>query len=491
MTNSDPPNHESVYDLESVTYSKLNSELESGRLKGPFDEPPFEPFHVSPMKLVEKSVEGTYRMIHNLSCPYDETAINHGIPDSSKTVKYAGLKTAIHKIMKHPKGSYTFKTDIKHAFKLIPIHHSEHHKLGIKFYGKYYYDTTLGQGAGSACRIFERFSTALDAIHCFDTNDDSSTHYLDDFFFICLTLILSAFHRQLFDKLCDDIGVPQAMEKKTDPSHTTDYLGITLDSLNWKAYLPQTKLESYKDSIYQALIKKRMTQKELQSLVGKLNHASSVVPARAFLRRLIDKISSVKKPRHYIKITRELRDDLNTWLQFLENYNGVTYFRALQILPSDHLNMASDASIKGYGATFGNKWIQDEYPIEWQNLMRMDLVGSSFIEIYPIYALIMMFGHNLLNSSILFKTDNKGVESIINKQSSKCPYIMQIVRPLVLALVSFNISLRSEHVPGLTHILCDRISRFQVTTQLLRSHHMEMKETIIPDHLKSRNFKLL
>ena len=136
--------------------------------------------------------------------------------------------------MKHPKGSYTMKTDIEHAFKLIPIHPEDYHKLGIKFNGKYYYDKTLPQGAGSACKIFERFSTSINAIHLHDVGPDSATHYLDDFFFICLSILLALQHRNLFDQLCDDIGIPQAQNKKTEPSHITEYLGLQIYSkIGW------------------------------------------------------------------------------------------------------------------------------------------------------------------------------------------------------------------------------------------------------------------
>ena len=36
-----------------------------------------------------------------------------------------------------------------------------------------------------------------------------------------------------------------------------------------------------------------------------------------------------------------------------EQFNGVTFFRALSIIPDNHINMGADASKEGYGATFG------------------------------------------------------------------------------------------------------------------------------------------
>ncbi len=36
-----------------------------------------------------------------------------------------------------------------------------------------------------------------------------------------------------------------------------------------------------------------------------------------------------------------------------EQFNGVTFFRALSIIPDNHINMGAEASKAGYGATFG------------------------------------------------------------------------------------------------------------------------------------------
>ena len=185
-------------------------------------------------------------LIQNLSWPYDDSSINANIPQDSKTVDYSSVGKAIKLIMSFPKGSYTRKTDIKHAFKIIPIHPSDHCKLVSKFNGLYYYDVTLPMGAGSACRIFEAFSTALQAIFAFHAVEgDLSVHYLDDFFFIDITKLASSANTTVFDNLCADIGVPQAPDKKTIPSHSTPFLGITLYSLHWFATLPLDKLNNY------------------------------------------------------------------------------------------------------------------------------------------------------------------------------------------------------------------------------------------------------
>ena len=491
-TSEDPKNDPSIHQHLDIAQDKINLEVQSGRMKGPFDTPPFPNFHVSPIKLTEKSEKGTYRLLHNLSWPYDTTSINAQIPEESKTVQYSSVEKAIKLIMKFPKGSYTRKSDIQNAFKLIPIHPSDHHKLCIKFANRYYYDTTLPMGASSACQIFEEFATALQAIYDhYAESGGLSTHYLDDYFFVDRNKSNSLLNSTIFDYICADIGVPQSPTKKTSPSQETEFLGILLDSLQWKAYLPQDKLSQYLNHISLVSDHKSITQKDLQSVVGKLSFAATVVPARAFLRRLINRINTVNRPYHFIKINTEMRKDLNVWRSFLQHYNGVTFFRSISILPSDHLNVGSDASKSGYGAVYGHRWLQERYPASWQQLFVDKDIGITILELYPILVLIGVFGSQIRNSSVLFHSDNTGVVEVVNKQSSPSNIIMNIIRPLVLYLIKYNIQLRSQHVQGSKNVLCDIISRFQLTPQILAKYGMQPSPTPIPLHLKAENFTLV
>jgi hypothetical protein len=493
VSNSLPDNDHSVSEHHTIVQDKIEIELKAGRLQGPFEHPPFQNFHVSPIKIVEKATRGKFRLIHNLSWPYDESSINSQISDESKSVKYSSVQKAINLIMKFPKGSYTRKTDIQDAFKIIPIHPKDHHKLGFKFNNKFYYDITLPMGAGSACQIFESFSTALQAIYDYHAVQGGlSIHYLDDFFFIDLNYQYSLQNSRIFDQICFDIGVPQAPHKKTLPAHKTEFLGIMLNSLLWFASLPRAKLSVYVAHLRELTTHKSVTQKELQSVIGQLSFAATVVPARAFLRRLISKIHTVTNPSYHIKISAGMLKDIYMWLGFFQSFNGVTFFRANNFLPDIHYNMGADASRLGYGATFGSYWIQESYPKSWQKIFDNKSIGITVLELYPILVLIATFGHRIQNSALLFHSDNMGVVEIINKQSSssKGPIIMNIVRKLVLLLMQFNIHLRSKHIPGLQNQLCDLISRFQITPSLLKSHGMNLKPTSIPSPYKANNFKL-
>ena len=48
-----------------------------------------------------------------------------------------------------------------------------------------------------------------------------------------------------------------------------------------------------------------------------------VAPGRAFMRRLIDATIGIKHPKFKIRVSTSMRLDLEMWLRFLDNYNGV------------------------------------------------------------------------------------------------------------------------------------------------------------------------
>ena len=130
-------------------------------MAGPFDDVPFENFQVSPLALRPKKTPGDFRLLHNLSYPYNEKSINAQISAEDKHVKYALINDAIKRILSLPRGSYAAKTDVAHAFKLISVKPEQYPKLAIHFNGKYYYDKTLPLECASSCRIFETFSSAI------------------------------------------------------------------------------------------------------------------------------------------------------------------------------------------------------------------------------------------------------------------------------------------------------------------------------------------
>ena len=81
------------------------------------------------------------------------------------------------------------------------------------------------------------------------------------------------------------------------------------------ARLPADKLAELVLLIHQWGHKKYYKRKELESLIGKLNHACYVVPTgRTFLRRLINQLRDSKRYWKSIRIPKECQLDLQWWI---------------------------------------------------------------------------------------------------------------------------------------------------------------------------------
>ena len=102
----------------------------------------------------------------------------------------------------------------------------------------------------------------------------------------------------------------------------TRLLGILIDAEHQMVAIPVEKVLRARDLITYMLDKKnkKCTLHELQKLCGFLNHlCKCVVPGRAFTHRLYAFMAGKLMPHHHININHEMRSDLRTWRQFLDN----------------------------------------------------------------------------------------------------------------------------------------------------------------------------
>ena len=80
----------------------------------------------------------------------------------------------------------------------------------------------------------------------------------------------------------------------------------------------------------------------------------------------------------------------------------------------------------------------------------------------------------------MFHTDNTAVMQIINRKSSRCPRIMQLVRPFVLQCLHFNVTVKAVHVPGRFNDIADALSRFQMIRFRLAAPEADRVMTPLP-----------
>ncbi|XP_061194309.1 uncharacterized protein LOC133202483 [Saccostrea echinata] len=234
-----------------VAEMKIQKEVALKRVAGPFVHPPFPNLQVSPLGFVPKK-DGDMRLIR-LSYP-ENMSINDFIDPGACSVHYSNIDQATEMIAKVGKGAYLAKTDIKSAFRLLPVSPGDFDLLGFRFQE----NTTL--------------------IKCYLLGLQLAAHYLTN------------------------IGVPIAHDKKVEPTQVLTFLGIELDTVNMTMKLSLEKLNQLHGIIQYFLKAKKASLREMQSLIGLLNFACKVVASgRAFCRRLINSTIGITKQHHRIR----------------------------------------------------------------------------------------------------------------------------------------------------------------------------------------------
>ena len=478
------PNSRTINQSPQAVLDNITTELQAGKIAGPFDEPPLPFYRSSPIALVPKKDSQKFRTIHNLSYPYKSGSVNEGISAQDSTVQYSTFSDAIRKLNNLPPRAFLAKSDIRSAFRLVPIHPDSYHLLGFTYDNKYYYDKCLPFGLACSCQIFERFSRALEWILTTKLHVQNVTHLLDDFLFMGSTYSECNRYLLTFIALCDHLGIPIAHDKTVSPTHQLTFLGITINTLSMQTSLPQDKVDKCRLLVNQAFAAQKLTLRQLQSLIGTLNFACSVIlPGRPFLRRLINLSSGIKNPFHHIRLTRDTKNDLHIWLQFLESFNGKAFILYKEPVSAASLNLYTDAAQSiGFGATLGSHWLQSKWPESWKQF------NISVLELYPILVSVHVWAHLLKNHTIIFHCDNMAVVHILNSRTAKDPHLLALLRHLVLLSLKYNINFRANHIPGLTNSIADKLSRFQAVP--LQSPHLQLdpSPTPLPPHLIPDNF---
>lgn len=282
----------------------------------------------------------------------------------------------------------------------------------MEWKGSIYVDPMLPFGLRSAPKIFNAVADALEWCLRLAGIEDIE-HYLDDFVMLGppgSTVCLRAM--AILDTVCKRLNIPIAEHKRDGPTTCLVFLGIIIDSLAGELRLPPEKLHPPADTTD----KKACSRRELESLVGLLNHACKVVRSgRSFLRRMIDLLHSTS---HHpgkntpIRLNTGFRADLAWWTEFASAWNGASYLPPPQHLPTSE--MTSDASGSwGCGAWQGTAWFQ----IQWDS--RSQDLGITCKELIPIVMACETWGARWRGRQVTCHCDNQVVVAGLWTRSSR------------------------------------------------------------------------
>ena len=69
-----------------------------------------------------------------------------------------------------------------------------------------------------------------------------------------------------------------------------------------------------------------------------------MVPGHPFIRRIIDLTRGLKKPHHVVRLTKEIKADLQVWKIFCDSFNEESVILPTEWETSNTLKLFTDAS---------------------------------------------------------------------------------------------------------------------------------------------------
>ena len=183
----------------------------------------------------------------------------------------------------------------------------------------------------------------------------------------------------------------------------------------------------------------KVTVHHIQKLCGFLNFlCRCVIPGRAFLRHTYSLVSSKLLPHHHVKLTQEIRMDLNVWSKFLQSPDIFCRpFIDFTELDVNDIYMYSDASRNfnlRFSALCNNEWT---YGIRERDFMERHQPCIEFLELYGVTVAVLNWIWKFQNKRIYLFTDNQSVMRMINKSSSSYKQCMALIRIITLEGLMF------------------------------------------------------
>lgn len=423
--------------------------------------------HISPLGVIpKKNKPGKWRLIVDLSSPTGGS-VNDGIDPNLSSISYATIDHLCSLILSWGKGALLVKADISEAYRMVPVHQDDQPLLGVQWRGKTYTDLVLPFGLRSAPKIFTAVADAIQWILA-SQGVQQSLHYLDDYILVATNPGEASHQRQTIVSVFHGLGVPLEPTKLEGPSSCLTFLGIEVDTDSLQLRLPRAKLDRLVAELGDAIGRKCMSKRELQSLTGLLQHASKVVrPGRAFMRNLHALQSVGRFPTHKVRLNAVARADIVWWFVFVREWNGVSILWDVGSLRPD-VQVFSDASGNwGCGAYSGQSWFSLRWPPELMN------ASIQVKELIPVVIAAALYGREWVGRLVQFWVDNAAVVDIIHSTYSRESHLMHLVRLLVF----FAAARDSGSYPGTYREKRTSLqTRFQGITRLFsfpRYHKLE------------------
>ncbi len=303
----------------------IASSVEKKYACGPFKSPPVRNFRAN--SLIAVPQPGKVRVCLNVSLPTGKSFNNNIIPNSLEKIQMTSAQKFGHAILRAGNNATMLKFDKADAYKNIPAKIQDLRNQGFLWGGRYFIETRQMFGSKASVQNFDVLANTVRSLVLTDCAIPKRQvlRQLDDTPAVapegtgwCEEFSLK------YRRLCDEINLELAepcpnFEKAFDCSKFGKVLGIHFDTsdLTWK--LPSDKVDSTLKSITEATARQTVPLKEMQSLMGRLNHVSQMCPFLNSFKHPLNIMLAESLNNGSARWSDEAIRDLKVWAGFLSD----------------------------------------------------------------------------------------------------------------------------------------------------------------------------
>ena len=473
-------NHYSAISFKEEIGEYLSNNVKMQALLGPFEVSPLQDLCFSPLMSVPKE-ETKRRVVVDFSFPPGKS-INDGISraaylDINMAFSLPSVQCMVKRLNELGPGCLLFKRDLKGAFRQFCIDPGDYRYAGVEWEGVLYVDTRLAMGLRSSAFCCQSVTEIVARIA---SKEMHVLVYLDDFGGAEHPDKAGKSFRWL-GKLLGEFGLEEAAEKAVAPTTRMDWLGISLDTVQWTMALKEGKLKELLDWLPRLLSTKRVKKVLLQKVLGSLVWAAAVVRAGVvFFNRLLALLRKLKRPHHSIYFSEEARNDVRWWLLSLQRFRGTCPIPPAVWTPLT--GFYTDASSVGFGMVWGKRALAGIFLEEFVDL------DINCKEMLAVMGAVKHWFAQLANLKVQIFSDNQVCVHLLNHGFTRSPFLASCLRDIQMFLAEHNIEIRAEYVPSKQNVLADLCSRaFSNETYFKNFNQILDDKTLILDILVYEN----
>lgn len=468
------------------------AELDRLEQLGVIEQVQNRPWVVNPLGAVSKVGSSKIRIIMDCSASGVNSNIGH-FPMTLPSVRDAIRLAKI--------GYWMVKFDFSDGFFHLPIRQEERDVLGFMHpgNGNFYRYRQMCFGLASAPFIFQTLVEHFRA-HLRARGLHSVVIYIDDTLILAPTREDAERAKGLFLEVASQLGFKVNNQKTVGPEQCMQFTGITIDLIQGKLSIPDSKRDKALSRIHSLVSTARegksVPVKEVASTVGLLTHLAQITPAGATSIRSLWTALAPHQVRTdgtrsghaaVMSLSPANIADLEWWRRHIASnpsrrlWAGPDGFLDIwtkdvipdwQAIPEGVLVLTTDASGTGWGVVASGC---NSHTLSSENRMgggfsdKQAGCSSNWRETKCTELALRKFAHLASGGRILIRSDNSCAVAILNKGHSSSDSLMAIARAIRQIKKQWDVEVVAVHIPGVDNVEADFLSRFTADSYALRS----------------------